>query len=202
MPPDKTRIGHSVEALNKLIGGGVDCSGLIEWVTKKVMYDLGAEIPLGAKKVPILGSLYEDYILYVDANGIETIPFNQFGDVLDEIVRLQGYRDVVIRRRSTGRVVQGLWLGYGEPIRKNKITSSMRYLMKTDPWLGFKEDKEGWKQGDYEKINHVEGMDDVDSVNILSSGEYVEGKEDEPERGGCLLSNVGGRSWKKDPPGE
>ncbi|KAI5064161.1 hypothetical protein GOP47_0020831 [Adiantum capillus-veneris] len=90
MPPDKTQIGHSVEALNELTGGGADCSGLIEWVTKKVRYDPGAEIPLGAKKVPIQGSLYKDYILYVDANGIDPIPFNQFGDALDNVIRSQG----------------------------------------------------------------------------------------------------------------
>ncbi|KAI5066439.1 hypothetical protein GOP47_0019063 [Adiantum capillus-veneris] len=194
MPPNKIRIGHSVETLNELTGGGADCSGFIEWVTKKVRYDPGAEIPLGAKKVPIPGSLYEDYILYVDGNGIEPIPFNQFANALDDVIRSQGYRDVVIRRRSIGRVVQGLRLGHGEPIRKNKITGLMRYLMKTDPWPGFKEGKEGWERGGCEIVDHVEGVDDVDSVdsaNLLSSREYVDGKEDEAKAEGTLPYKLG-----------
>lgn len=45
MPPDKAWIGHCVEALNELTGGGADCSGLIEWVTSRVRYHPGAEIP-------------------------------------------------------------------------------------------------------------------------------------------------------------
>lgn len=58
-PSNLTRIGHSVEAINELTGGGADCSGLIEWVNRKVSYCPGAEIALGAKKVPLPGSLYE-----------------------------------------------------------------------------------------------------------------------------------------------
>ena len=193
MPPDKTRIGHSVEALNELTGGGADCSGLIEWVNKNVRYMPGNEIALMAKKVPLPGSLYEDYLPYVDAHGIEPIPFNQFGDALDDVIRSQGYRDILIKRRAVGRVVQGNDLGHGEPIKKNRITGAMRYLMDTDPWPDFQDDRAEWERGgcktsgdsDSEdadgdadgdedlggisKVNRVNSVDDVDSVDSFDS---------------------------------
>ena len=62
--PEITRIGHSVEAINELTGGGANCSGLIEWSNRRVRYDPGNEIVLGAKKVPHPGSLYDSYIIY------------------------------------------------------------------------------------------------------------------------------------------
>lgn len=177
MPPEKTRIGHSVEALNELTGGGADCSGLIEWVTKKVRYCPGSKIPLGAKKVPLPGSLYEDYTLYANANGIEPFPFNKFGEALDDVIRSQGYRDVLIKRRALGRIVQGLSLSEGEPIRKNKVTGSMRYLMETSPWPGFGKDKDEWERGGCETIdcaNDMESADDVNSVNSVNSFDSVD----------------------------
>lgn len=76
------------------------------------------------------------YISYVEDQGIEPIPFNQFGDILDDFLRSQGYRDIVRKRRAYGRVVIGLILGYGQPIRRNKISRAMKYLVKLKPAPG------------------------------------------------------------------
>lgn len=72
MPAERARIGQSVEAINELSGGGLDSSGVMEWLFKEVKYSPSSEINLGAKKIPLPGGLYESYMMYAEAHGIES----------------------------------------------------------------------------------------------------------------------------------
>lgn len=75
MPAERARIGQSVggEAINELSGGGLDSSGVMEWLFKEVKYSPSSEINLGAKKIPLPGGLYESYMMYAEAHGIESV---------------------------------------------------------------------------------------------------------------------------------
>ena len=100
MPAERARIGHSVEAINKLSGGGLDSSGIMEWLFAEVLYNPDSEMALGAKKIPLPGGLYESYTNYAESHGIEPASYYSFGDLLDDSVRSLGYRDISTKRRA------------------------------------------------------------------------------------------------------
>ena len=61
-------------------------------------------------------------------------------------MRYLRYRDIVTKRRSQGRVVIGVHLGYEEPLRRSKRSAVVKYLMETEPWEGFTKDKEAFER--------------------------------------------------------
>lgn len=136
-------------------------------------------MPLGAKKVPLAGSLYDSYMQYAGAQGIEPVSYRSFGDVLDDSVRSLGYREIVTKRGAQGRVVMGINLAYGEPIRRSKRSSVVKYLMETEPWEGFTGDKEASERRasgdrDEEGSRKADNKIGVESIGGVKCVEYVE----------------------------
>ena len=59
----------------------------MEWLFAEVLYNPASEMPLGAKKIPLPGGLYESYTIYAEAHGIEPASYCSFGDILEDSVR-------------------------------------------------------------------------------------------------------------------
>lgn len=212
MPAERSRIGQSVEAINELSGGGLDSSGVLEWLFAKVRYNPAGEIPLGAKKIPLPGGLYESYVQYAEAHGIEPVSYCSFGDVLDDSVRSLGYRDIVTKRRAQGRIVIGVHLFYGEPIRRSKRSAVVEYLMEAEPWEGFSKDKEAFARSFGEDNNRgnateedegsFEGGDDADSVEDVEFSYNRENKSRPDGTNNKLLADNRDAEGKEEPPKE
>lgn len=174
MPAERARIGQCVEAINELSGGGQDASGVLEWLFAKVRYNQASELPLGAKRVPLPGGLYESYIAYTEMNGIEPVSYYSFGDALDDSVRSLGYRDIVTKRRAQGRVIVGVSLAHGKRFRRTKRSEAVKYLMEAEPWEGFDRDKRvfeetaggGGQDDEEDEVDHVDYVDHVDFFEL------------------------------------
>lgn len=140
-------IGQCVDEINGGWEGGVDTCGINGWLSDRVRTQPGNELPLGAKKIPTPGSIYESYVDHAEINGVEPISFYSFGDVLLDAVRSRGHRNVEIKRMNYGRVVKGLTLDRekGRPLNRGTKSDGVRRLQKEDPWGGFSEDLAEWK---------------------------------------------------------
>ena len=193
MPAERAQIGQSVEAINELSGGGQDSSGVMEWLFAEVLYNPASEVPLGAKKVPMPGGLYESYAIYAESHGIEPASYCSFGDLLEDSVRSLGYSDIMTRRRTQGRVVVGVSLAHGRRFKRTKRSEAVKYLMEAEPWEGFDRDKAA-----YEESARAGGQDDeedeADHVDFSKLDRKTEkkksAKEERKKKEGKPLNHV------------
>lgn len=84
MPAEWSRIGQEVEEVNDIGGNLLDPSGMLGWIDAKVRHLPGHELPLGAKKAPPPGYLYESYVGYAESHGLDPPGYCSFGDVLED----------------------------------------------------------------------------------------------------------------------
>lgn len=182
MPAERARIGQSVEAINELSGGGVDSSGVMEWLFAMVLYNPASEMPLGAKKIPMPGGLYESYVIFAESNGIEPASYCSFGDLLEDSVRSLGYSDIVTKRRTQGRVVVGVSLAHGKRFKRTQRSEAVKYLMEAEPWEGFdidraafeKSNRAGGRDDEEDEADHVDYVNHVDSYELARKPEKKE----------------------------
>nr|YP_005352954.1 hypothetical protein MACHC_p035 [Mankyua chejuensis]ADZ47986.1 hypothetical protein [Mankyua chejuensis]AJJ48616.1 ORF187 [Mankyua chejuensis] len=138
MPSHLTRIGQYAEKLNDSVGGLVDFGGFKAWIQEKVSYLPQNVIPLGARKIPVPGSLYESYVNHADIHGKISVEWHAFSDHLLDYIRTLGYTEVRMKRSNRGYVIVGLALdGQGEPIAQGDNNSFVNVLRSTEPWEGF-----------------------------------------------------------------
>lgn len=121
--------------------------GIHAWLSDQVRIQPGKEIPLGATKTPLPGSIYESYVDHAEMNGFEPMGCCKFGDVLPDALRSRGHRNVEVKRMNCGRLVKGLTLDQeGRPLNRASKSEGVKRLEKDDPWGGFSEDIAEWSE--------------------------------------------------------